>query len=423
LIRARFLIAALLLLAGCATRERSNPLDPRNRQTQGGLTGFNALAADGVVELRWPPLLVEGVLGYRLQRWTPGGVPRNLGTSDYNPDAVAAEDPDVRNDSTYVYRLIAHLASGDSVLSAADTATPGTRRIFGLAAGVPSFVRLTPDGRDVLYELALKDSYVDMDVDRGSGVLWLADEIAGEVDRRAPEGGVVGAVLSVPGAGDVSVSSNRGVGWVVSIADETVAAYGPDVNDPTPLHSIVDVPAPRIVEAGTLDPTVWIGNEGGEVFRYRAQDLVRTHAWSLGQGPVRAIALDEANGGAWVAPRALSGSLTYLDPADSSATPVGSALVNVADLAVDPSSGDLWISERGASGQGAGRVSLITRAGTTLCSVTGLEPYGLDVDPGDGSCWVSDLRSGRILHIDRSGSILRASPPLQTPYAVRVTLP
>src|SRR5678816_4663502 len=113
----------------------------------------NALAADGVVELRWPQLQVAGVLGYRLQRWVPGGVPLTLGAADYGPEATAAEDPDVQNDSTYVYRLVAHLESGDSVLSAIDTVTPGTRRIFALAAGVPSFLRLTPDGRDFLYEL------------------------------------------------------------------------------------------------------------------------------------------------------------------------------------------------------------------------------------------------------------------------------
>jgi hypothetical protein len=420
---ARGLIAALLLLAGCTTRDRSNPLDPRNEVTQGALVGFNAIAADGVVELRWPLLRVDGVLGYRLQRWRPGGTPQILGTADYNPDAIAAEDPTVTNDSTYVYRLIAHLDTGDSVLSAVDTVTPGVRRIFALAAGIPSFVRLTPDARDVLYELAVKESYVDMELDRSSGLLWLASEDAGEVIRRAPEGGIVGALIEPGSPGDLSVSSNRGIGWVVSLTSGTVISYGPDVNDPAPQRSISDVLEPRIVEAGTTDPSVWIGNEGGDVFRFRAQDLVELGAWSLGQGPIRAIALDEATGGAWVATRGLTGSLTFVNPSDSSATLVRSALSNVADLAVDSATGDLWISERGPSNVGAGRLTLITRAGATLTSVSSIEPYGIDVDPTDGSCWVSDLRSGRILNIGRNGATLRASPLLLTPYAVRVAVP
>jgi len=420
---ARLLILAVICLGGCTTRDRSNPLDPRNQQTQGSLTGFNAIGADHIVELGWPELMVRGITGYRVQRWVPGGVPQSLGTTDYHPDAIAGEDSSVVNDSTYVYRLVAHLASGDSVVSAPDTVTPGRRQIFVLAAGTPSFLRLSPDARDVLYERVAAESYVDMDLDRKSGLIWLAAESAGTVIRRTPDGATVGAEIDIGAPGDLSVSSNRGIGWVVALTSGRVISYGPNVDDPTPQRSINDVFEPSIVEAGTVDPTVWIGNETGQVYRYRAQDLVLTHTWALSPDPIRAIALDEATGGAWVATRAEIGSLYYLNPADSSVTLIRSSVLNAADLAVDPVSGDLWMSERGTPNQGAGRLSLITRAGVTLASVTGLEPYGIDIDPGTGSCWVTDLRSNRVLEISRTGATLRSSPLLQTPYAVRVTIP
>ena len=420
---ARLLILAAVCLGGCTTRERSNPLDPRNAQTQGSLVGFNAIGADHIVELRWPSLGVRGITGYRVQRWVPGGAPQSLGTADYNPAAIAGEDSSVVNDSTYVYRLVAHLALGDSVVSAPDTVTPGRREIYVLAAGGPSFLRLSPDGRDVLYELPAQESYVDMELDRKSGLVWLAAESGGFVIRRTPDGATVGAEIDVVAPGDLSVSSNRGIGWVVSLAAGSVGSYGPNLDDPAPQRTITGVLNPQIVEAGTNDPTVWIGNESGQVLRYRAQDLVLTYTWSLGQGPIRAIALDEAVGGAWVATREAVGSLYYLNPADSSATLIRSSVLNAADLAVDPASGDLWMSERGTPGLGAGRLSLISRAGVTLATVTGLEPYGIDIDPGTGSCWVTDLRSNRVLEISPSGATLRSSPLLQTPYAVRVTTP
>jgi DNA-binding beta-propeller fold protein YncE len=181
---------------------------------------------------------------------------------------------------------------------------------------------------------------------------------------------------------------------------------------------------PRVVEAGTLDPTVWLGNSEGSVFRFRSQDLGLTHEWALGAGLIRAIALDEANGGAWVATRSGdTGNLYYLNPTDSSSTLLRAGILNPADLAVDPVSGDLWISERGAPNLGLGRLSLITRSGATIVSRTGLEPYGIDIDPLDRSCYVSDLRSDRVLKIDRSGVTLRSSPLLDTPYAVRVAIP
>ena len=424
--RAQFLLLVALaaLLGGCTTRERSNPLDPRNSQTQGGLVGFNAIGADGIVEFRWPPLLVQGVLGYRVQRWAPGGSPQDLGTSDYHFDATAGEDSSVTNDSTYVYRLIAHLESGDSAVSAPDTVTPGTRIIYALAAGTPSFLRLSSDARDVLFERAAFESYLDMEIDRRTGLVWLSAEGAGNVIRKSPDGATVGAVLDVGSPGDLSVSSNRGIGWVVSLTGGNVISYGPDINNPAPQRSIGDVLHPRVVEAGSADLSVWVGNEEGAVYRFRAQDLVQTHQWALGAGLIRAIALDEATGAAWAATRAGDvGSLYYLDPADSSFTLVRPNLVNVADIAVDAGSGDLWISERGLPGQGAGRLTLITRSGTLLASLTGIEPYGIDLDPGDGTCWVTDLRSARVLHVDRLGRTIRVSPVLQTPYAVRVYLP
>jgi DNA-binding beta-propeller fold protein YncE len=263
-----------------------------------------------------------------------------------------------------------------------------------------------------------------MELDRRSGLLWLSAEASGNVVRKAPEGATVGAVIDVGAPGDLSVSSNRGIGWVVSLTGSDVLSYGPDINDPTPQRVISTVADPRVVEAGSTDLTVWIGNEAGIVYRFRAQDLVQTHEWNLGAGLIRSIALDEATGGAWAVTRSGDiGSLYYLNPIDSSATLVRSSLLNPADLAVDPLSGDLWISERGQPNQGSGRLSLITRSGTQLASVVGLEPYGIDVDPVDGSCWTTDLRTNRVLEIDRTGHVRSASPVLDTPYAVRISRP
>jgi hypothetical protein len=420
---APLLLAAVFVLGGCTTRERSNPLDPKNSQTLGGLVGFNAIAADDIVEFRWPALRVEGILGFRVQRWTPGGTPQDLYT-EYHPDAIAGEDSTVTNDSTYVYRLIAHLANGDSAVSPPDTATPGVRQIYVLEAGVPAFSRLSPDGRDVLFERVANESYLDMEIDRSNGIVWLSAEADGVVLRKAPDGATVGAVIQIGAPADLSVSSNRGIGWVVSISDAGVLSYGPDLANPIPQRALYGLGHPRAVEAGTADPTVWVGNDEGSVFRFRAEDLAETHVWSLGAGGIRAIALDEGTGGAWVATRSGDiGALYYLDPSDSSATLVRSNLLNPADLATDPLSGDLWISERGTPNLGAGRLSLITRAGATLASIGAIEPYGIDIDPIYGSCYVTDLRSNRVLQIDRTGSTIRRSPVLQTPYAVRVGIP
>jgi len=425
--RARLCLVAAsglcFLIAGCSTRERLNPLDPRNSKTNGGLVGFNAIAGDQNVEFRWPALLVAGVQGYRVQRWLPGGMPRDLGTADYGPAAIAGEDTTVQNNTTYVYRLIVHLTNGDSAASPPDTATPGTRQIFALEAGNPAFARLSPDARDLLYARAAHESYLDMELDRKNKVIWLSSETDGFVLRKSVDGATVGTTIELADPTDISVSSNRGVGWVISPPDSTVYSYSSDVNNPLPQRTLNGLGHPRVVEAGTNDPTVWVGNEEGTVHRFRAQDLQETHRWFLPDG-VRAIALDEGTGGAWVATRTgESGSLYYLNPSDSSSTLIRTNLLVPTDLAVDPVSGDVWVSERGTPHFAAGRLSLITRAGVTLATLIGIEPYGIDVDPLDRSCWMTELRTNRILQIDRSGGTVRASPVLDTPYAVRVDAP
>jgi streptogramin lyase len=263
-----------------------------------------------------------------------------------------------------------------------------------------------------------------MELDPRNQVVWLPLEGLDVVIRKDLSGATVGPDLIISGPVDVSVSDLRGIGWVASATAQRVVSFGPDLADPSPQLTINAIGHPRAVEAGTLDVGVWIGNDEGSVFRLRPQDGVLTDAWDLGSGGIREIALDEVAGAAWIATRSgTTGDLYYLTHADSTRRLIRSGLINVADLAVDPVSGDLWISERGEPGIGAGRLTRVARDGATLATLAAIEPYGIDVDPVDGTVWVSDLRSDRILRVDRNCAILSRSPLLSEPYAVRVHIP
>lgn len=419
----------LLFLSGCVTRERSNPLDPYNSHTGGAIPGFNAIAGDSVVELRWVPLTQTGVRGYRIQRWTPGGPSRLLGAADYGPSAVAAEDHDVSNESTYVYRLIAHLADGDSAVSPPDSATPGPRRILALAADQISLAGLTPDLRDFLFTVDTGGDYQDMELDRRSASLWvLSDDVTGAVLSRFSLNGTAldqGVVLQ--SATDLSVGGTRSVAWVALPDDRAVAGYLASSPSPAEIHRIFLSGSPRVVAAGTLDPAVWVGTQEGEVFRADPTATAGREIlgeWTMG-APIGPIALDEPDRAAWVVVKrdVEFHDLYKISGADSSVVLVASNLDNVVDLATDPSDGDLWVSERGVPRAGAGAVRLLTRTGTQVMRVGSLEPYGLDVDPEDGSCWVADLKSNRILRLSGSGMLLQASRTISIPFEVRVALP
>jgi hypothetical protein len=421
------LVALMALLAaalvGCTTRDRNNPLDPKNRETRGLITGFNALAGDRVVELRWVRLSNEGVIGYRIQRWRPGGTPAALPGADFAEYVAAAEDPAVQNESTYVYRLIARLASGDSAFSAPDTATPGTRRIAAIVADLPGLVGLTSDARDILYEFQDKAPYEDLELDEQRGWFWVCLYDDGTVVRRRFNGSNVGVEVAVTGPADLTTTPQRGTGWAAIPSQARVVPIGPDTNLTVPGTPIVGVGTPRVVEGAKQSATLWIGSDQGFVYRYGISIDAITQTWDVGHR-IGAIALDETADAAWVSTR--EGDLSdlyYVAFGSPDPVRVRQGLLNVTDLANDPDTRTVWVAERGAPLAGHGRLSRIAVTGETSVSLTGMEPYGLAIDAATGSCWVTDIATDRLLEVAPSGTIVRRSPRLGVPYGVRVYRP
>ena len=413
-------IALAALASGCATRDRTNPLDPANNETHGSVPGFSAIAANGLVELRWAPLKQAGITAYAIHRWRPGGTPAPLPGAVYSPILTGALDFDVTNDSTYVYRLVARFAYGDSAVSPPDTATPGTRSIFVLAAELPGIIGLSPDGRDVIETIPAPNAYEDAEIDRVRGVLWLSDPISGTVFRQGLNGEVAGVDLAIPGVTDLSVSNLRGVGWVATPEALKAQAYGPDLNDPVARVTVAGIGRVHVVEAGTADAVVWFGTDEGYVYRFAPDGTPLGDPWSLG-APVHAIALDQAAHRAWVVTsRGAVNDLYLLTPGDTATVALRVNLDNVADVEVEPLTQTLWISERGDPRHAAGRISRLALDGHTLASRGGLEPYGIAVEPGRDVVWVSDLSSNRVLELDSSASVILRSPPIGVPYGVLV---
>jgi hypothetical protein len=418
-------VLALLagVAGGCTPRERLNPLDPANRETNGGIPGFAAIAGHGVVTLQWTRLVQPGVTGYALQRWKPGEPAALLPGAIFGSGASTAADFDVLDDSTYVYRLVARFSYGDSAVSPPDTATPGPGYLAVLSAGTPAVYVLSPDARDVVAAIPAANAFEDADIDRDRNVLWLSDPASGVVLRRGLYGEIGGVTLALPGVTDVSVSNLRGVGWIAAPGLGQVRAYGPALDDPSPRVTVNGLGHPRVVEAGTLDPTVWVGTDEGAVHRLQPSDGAPLEQWNLG-APIRAIALDQAARAAWVVTlRGSVNDLYYLVPGDTTRALKGAGLDNVADVEVEEATRTLWVSERGRPRAGAGRLTRVDGAGAVLTSVQGIEPYGIAVDPGTDRIWVSDLASNRLLLVDATGLIRRRSPPISVPYGVLAHLP
>ena len=406
------------LMAGCAERERLNPLDPKNGATGGKIAGFAALAGNRQVEIRWTRLPQTDVSSYALLRWRSGETPQYVGET-YGKTIAGTVDSAVTNDETYNYRLVAFFLSGDSAVSQTDTATPGSRKIAVLSAGLPGLVGLTPDARDILYVQPAGEAYEDMELDRVHTLLWLTMPEAGFILRSYFDGRPAGPTIAHPHPSDVTVSDLRGVGWVAFPDDHLVRAFGPDPASIDTFRTIPSVGEAHVVEAGTADPTVWIGNETGIVRRFTPDGILRNE-WSL-SARVIAIALDEAAERAWTAVRTSSGDDLYvLDARDSTATKVAGPWSGIADLAVDAATRSVWVSERGVPRAANGRLTRLSASGVAQAVLAGIEPFGIMADPVTGNCWASELSTSRIVEVSPAGLILRGSAPIDVPYAVRV---
>lgn len=418
-------VALAALAGGCTTRARDNPLDPRNRVTHGMLPGFQALAGDGVVQLRWPLLTQQGVEGYHVERWRPGGTPLLLPGAIFPPYVGSAEDSGVLDDSVYVYRLVATFTTGDSAVSPPDTATPGSLRIVALTAEPAGFSALTADARELLYSIASKAAYTDMALDPARGWFWLSQYDLGTIERRRFNGTTVGQGIDVTGPADLSVGTQKGIVWATRPDAAAVVSYLDDTTAVTPGNSIFLTGLhPTAVEADALSGTVWAGTAEGWVDHAAATGSV-VDSWPL-PGGVAAIAVDAAVGAAWVAVHHDADiiDLYYLTAGDPDpGGPVRTDLLNVVDLEVDPSTRSLWISERGAVNAGQGRLTRVNLQGQTQSTLTGIEPYGITVEPRSGDCWVADLASNALLEVSPAGVIVRRSHVLGVPYGVAVYRP
>ena len=222
-------VVAILVAAavgGCTERDRSNPLDPANLDQGGALYGFNALAGDGLVELRWNRLTQTGVLGYRLLRWRTGEIPSYVGEF-LPPQFSGAVDTTAVNGERYLYRAVAYLSEGDSVTSPVDTATAGSRHIVVLSntSANAAVIGLTPDGRDLLYANRADDAYEDIEADDARGVLWLSHNFLNRVERLTWTGAFAGPTIHLQSPADISIFGRDGTGWIAIPSLSRVGVY------------------------------------------------------------------------------------------------------------------------------------------------------------------------------------------------------
>jgi hypothetical protein len=403
-----FLTITSMFLTSCGHRERANPLDPLNESTNGSPPGFEVVALDGRVELRWSPLRLDGLTGYNIyRRLGTSGLFEPLSTSPYPSSLGSAIDSLLLNGTTYYYKLVPLIEGyGEGTSSPSLPATPGSHFAVAVDAFSGTVTKFSADLRSSIWtaggfyypfatasdgqKVWVTDLYGGTICLAGDGkMLWsntgfilplavsvrpdgtsaVADPNKGTVTVLSPQGQVRVAIsesLSAPTS--VSFGGSNEI-WVADPRAGRVNKYS---TDGYLLWSFAGCTEPRFLDAESADGSCWVIDAGSnEVIKLSSagQELLRVGSFSR---PVT-VAADESGGGCWVS--------------DSATEEV------------------VRISERGEIVFRTGRVGRVA---------------SIKVLPDDGSAWLADEKGERVLILSHSGKIISFAALQFAPTSITV---
>ena len=408
---------ALALAAGCADRERTNPLDPLNPATGGSPAGFRAIAGDQSVDLRWTPLDVPDLLGYDVSRQGPldaGFV--SLTPMPLPPDAASYRDSLVGNDTTYAYRLRFLLTGGGSGGSSETMARPGSAIVWVADAARDLLYRYTPDGRHQVFSLFGLNNPLAIAVDPANGRIWGASSFEGFVAQWQPDGQLVG--VSSAAATPLGLSPVQGSNrvWVAEARFGEVLLVGADGILYTRFQGF---DSPSDVAFDPVALRTWlVDRTGRRLIAYNLAGTIITDV-ALGYEPWR-MALDIPNSGVWIT-GAEDGVVEHRAD-DGSLRAAIAGLARPYAIAVDPTRQEAWVVL--ADGN---EVICLDASAQVLARFTSLpEPRGLAFDRAREEVWVTTLGEGNgegsLWHYTRAGALLQRTGGFGRPVSVAVDL-
>jgi DNA-binding beta-propeller fold protein YncE len=405
-------LLALLALAGCEGRLRTNPLDPENPQTGGGPIGFVALGDNAVVHLTWSgvPVNVQ-IEGFLLERKTVGPGAFEPVTKILPQTARDFDDAAVTNDVDYQYRLSYVLEGGEVTGSPAlSEARPGPEIVWVADPGSDEVIRMTPDGRARVFSIPDVRAVNRIAVQLSGGEIWATEPLDGRVRIWSAAGVPIHAFngLSQPNA--LSVDPTSLTAWIAEELGPRVRRWN-DNGVVQASSGTIGLPTDVEVRGGG---GAWVvDNERGLLLRLEASGAI-SDTIDVGSDP-RRLAVDALDGSVWVS-RLTAGEVVHVSAAGEILARVP-GLEKPYALDIDEFRDQVWIGLDGANA-----VQVIKRSdGTNRFRVEGiLRPRGLSVLDRTGECWVIAIAAHELVRINSNGGIESRYRGLSAPYDVRV---
>ncbi len=411
-VRILALAAILLLVYGCADRDRNNPLDPKNPNTRGKPSGLRVVSVQDTVSLRWDALALDDLTAYKVYRRTlPATEFAMVGTVP--APGTSFEDPGLVFDTEYEYEISAVAGGVESSLSDSVRIRPGPTFSYAANNASRSLLRLTHDSRHLVRRTIGFLNIFDLQPNGVTGEVWVIDLfslLSGDILRVTPAGDIQPGAVQLRGPRSLDIDPRNGDVWVVDVRDSLVVKFD---KDGSKLFEADNLGLPVAVSVDPANGDCWVADfSGGRAIRLSADGsdrLISGENFSA----IRALAVSPTDGAVWASD---SARVVKMDAAGTRVLQVTGIFTEAHKLAVFPADGAVWAINWDPS-----FLVKLDSSGTELFRIGQLaRPEDLALNFFDGSCLLADTDNDRLLRISKDGKTVEVVQQIQVPLAVGI---
>jgi len=393
-----------------------NPLDPNNPKTAGRPVGLTVVSVLDTIQLRWNPLPLVDLTGFRVYR-------KLEGESDFSPIATVAsdqhhyEDFSDRFDMEHSYRLTARAGRFESPPSDIVSITPGPTIAWVADYGERAIIKLTHDGKHELMRSRAFFNPLRLRVDTERNSVWVLDGFDGELGRLDLHGQVIGTYDRFLGAVGLDLDLSDGSLWVVDSLGRGLVVFD---SLGTQLASLATLPKMAAMVFNPFSGELWtLSVPPVSLFRIVRQgsDLrVRESKLELLDRPSD-MAIHHSTGIAWAA---LQNRLIRIMANGRTVQAVDHEFRHSTQVAIDQTTGCCWAVDYSPNMRDS-RIVKFDSLGNLLFEARGFSrPQGLAANPFSGSCLVADTGAHRLVVISKTGTTEPAFTRVYAPYDIEI---
>ena len=390
------LVALFIILSQCSERDRNNPLDPLNPNTQGRPIRPNVVSYQDTVVLSWQRLQLTSVVQYNMYRRLQHESSFSLigsvdgGASEYVEVGAAT-------DTIRYYRISALTSSFESPLSDSVQIRPGPTYVWAIDFERGQLVKLTHDGAHELFRTGSYIRPLDIAVNPNDHSAILIDPIYAEANRYTGFGQLDGTFSIGRASAKIVIDPFDGSFWVMERDSAAVAHYAKSGELVVRITGFVE---PVDIEFDNQTRRVWVLDRAkGEIY-----DLDDNNIFLRFTGFRRAfdLALNNPDRKVWIAD---SNAVAIADM-DFPQIVRRDGYVYAARVVVNEATGQAWVADWSERFGNSSLIKLSSQGEREFTLAGFVEPKSLAVNKSNGHCFVAEPDVRAFIEVDSTGQIV-----------------